>query len=62
MLDKLNGVEERFLEIERLMSDPEILQDQDLYQSYVREHAELNKIVTVYRLFNKTLQDLQDSM
>ncbi len=62
MLDKLNGVEKRFLEIEQLMSDPEILGNQNLYQKYVREHAELNKVVTIYRLFNKTLQDLQDSM
>lgn len=61
MLDKLNGVEKRFLEIEQKLSDPKILQDQALYQKCMREHAGLNKIVTVYRQYNKTLQDLQDS-
>ena len=50
MFDKLLGVEERFIEVEKHLSDPEIVNDRNAYQTYVREHAELNKIVTVYRL------------
>ena len=49
MFDKLKGIEERFYEIETLLSNPEIVQDQEAYQKYVREHAELNKVVSVLK-------------
>lgn len=62
MFDKLKGVEERFVEIEKLLSDPEVLQDQNAYQKYSREHADLNRIVTVFRSYKQTLTDLDDSM
>jgi len=62
MLDKLKGVEERFVELEKLLSDPGILQNRDAYQKYSREHADLNKIVRVFRSYKQTLTDLDDSM
>jgi len=61
MLDRLKGVEKRFLEIEKLLGNPEIIQNRDLYQKYIQEHAELNKIVSVYRNYKQTLIDLEDS-
>ncbi len=61
MFDKLKGVENRFAEIETLLSNPEVVQDQDAYQKYVREHAELNKVVTVFRQFRRIVQDIEDS-
>ncbi len=61
MFDKLSGVEERFHELEKLLSDPKVVQDRNLYRKYVREHAEINKVVTVYRVYRKVGQDLEDS-
>ena len=61
MFDKLIGVEERFIEVEKQLSDPKIVNDRNAYQTYVREHAELNKIVTVFRQYKQTLQDLDES-
>jgi len=61
MFDKLKGVEKRFLEIEKLLGNPEIIQDRDLYQKYSQEHAELNKIVSVYRNYKQIIEDLEDS-
>ncbi len=61
MFDKLLGVEERFIEVEKHLSDPKIVNDRKVYQTYVREHAELNKIVTVYRQYKQTLQGLDES-
>ena len=61
MFDKLIGVEERFIEVEKHLSDPKIVNDRNAYQTYVREHAELIKIVTVYRQYKQTLQDLDES-
>jgi peptide chain release factor 1 len=61
MFDKLIGVEERFIDIEKHLADPEVVQDRNAYQKFVREHAELNKIVTVYRKYKQTLNDLEES-
>jgi len=61
MFDKLLGVEERFIEVEKHLGDPKIVNDRNAYQTYVREHAELNKIVTVYRQYKQTLRGLDES-
>ncbi|AOY58032.1 MULTISPECIES: peptide chain release factor 1 [Desulfococcus] len=62
MFDRLEGIEARFMEVEALLSDSKIVQDRDAYQKYMREHSDLDKIVTVYREYRKTLADLNDSM
>ena len=61
MFDKLKGVENRFAEIETLLSDPEIVQDRDAYRKYVREHADLNKVVTVFRKYKQVVQNIEES-
>jgi len=61
MFDKLIGVEERFIDIEKQLADPDVVQDRVAYQKYVIEHAGLNKIVTAYRRYKQTLNDLDES-
>jgi peptide chain release factor 1 len=60
MFEKLKGVEARFSEIEKRLSDPKIVKDQQVYQDLIREHADLNKIVVVYREFKKILQGIEE--
>ncbi len=60
MFDKLSGVENRFLEVEKLLGDPKIVNDREAYQKLSREHAELNKIVSVFRNYKRTLKELGD--
>jgi peptide chain release factor 1 len=62
MFNKLLGVENRFLEVEKHLSDPKVVQDLDAYQKYVREHAELGKIVTVFRKYKKVGAEIDDSL
>ncbi|MBW2567919.1 MAG: peptide chain release factor 1 [Deltaproteobacteria bacterium] len=62
MFDKLKGVEERFVEVEKLLSDPAIVTDREVYQKYSREHADLSKIVYAFRVYKNVLKDLDDSM
>ena len=62
MFDKLIGVEKHFLEVEKLLSDPKIVNDREAYQKYIREHAELSKIVEVFRSYKQVLDDLDDSL
>ena len=61
MFDKLSGVEERFVDVEKHLADPAIVQDREAYQKYVREHGELNKIVTAFRRYKQMLSDLEES-
>ncbi len=61
MFEKLKGVETRFIEIEALLSDPDIINNREAYQKHVREHAELGKVVTVFRTYNQVLEDLDES-
>lgn len=61
MLDKLEGVERHFIELETLLSDQKIVQNQELYQKYVKEHSDIGKIVSVFRTYKKTLTDIKDS-
>ncbi len=62
MFNKLKGVEDRFRELERLLSEPEVVQDRNAYQKYIREHADISSIVTVFREYRKVDQELDDSL
>ncbi len=61
MFEKLKGVEERFIEIESQMGDPDVVQNRTAYQALSREHAELAPIVEIYRSYLKNQKDLADS-
>lgn len=62
MFNKLKGVEDRFKELERLLSDPEVVQDRDAYQRYIREHAEISPIVNTFREYKQVDRELDDSL
>ncbi|MFO8112409.1 MAG: peptide chain release factor 1 [Desulfosalsimonadaceae bacterium] len=59
--DRLIGFEQRYIELEQLLSDPSVVSDRDLFTRYAREHAELGKIVTVYREYRQVLGELEES-
>ena len=62
MFDKLPGVEDRFVELENLLSDPAVVKDRQLYEKYIREHAEINGIVASYRKYKKNIIEIDDSL
>jgi peptide chain release factor 1 len=61
MFDKLAGVEERFVKIEEILSDPDVIKDQEAYRKHTKEHAELSKIVSVYREYKRVAEDIKKS-
>ena len=61
MLEKLEGVEARYIELENLLSDPAVVKDIQKYQGYAREHADLSKIISVYRPYKTVLADIEES-
>src|SRR5438132_8206401 len=61
MLDKLAQVENRYEELERLMSDPQLLNQQREYSKLAKERSELEEIVSCYREWRKVEQDIQEN-
>nr|WP_320193769.1 peptide chain release factor 1 [uncultured Desulfobacter sp.] len=61
MIEKLKGIEERFIKIEHLLSDPTVMADQKKYQEYLKEHGELNKIVPVFREYEGAEEELKEA-
>jgi peptide chain release factor 1 len=61
MFNKLTGVEDRFCKLETLLSDPEVVRNQDQYRTYIKEHSEISKIVLVFRDYKKVLEGIDES-
>jgi len=61
MIEQLTGLEERYSELEQLLSDPAVVQNRELYPKYVREHSDLGKIVTVFQTYRQTVDELKES-
>jgi peptide chain release factor 1 len=61
MLDKLESIEERYEELSRLMSRPEVISDLDNLQSLAREQAGISDIVSKVREYKSVLKELEDT-
>lgn len=61
MLDKLQAVEDKYLELESLISDPAVIANMQEWQKYTREHAKLGEIVTKFREYKKVQQALNEA-
>jgi peptide chain release factor 1 len=59
--EKLQTVEDKYNELIKLLSDPEVLSDFSQYQKYSMEQAELAKIVEKFRDYKKILSDIKDA-
>jgi peptide chain release factor 1 len=57
----LDDIERRFVELEQLMSEPEVATNPDKLIEYGRERAEIEELVTTYRDLRDTDQQIQDA-
>ena len=60
VLAKLQAVEDKYLELESLISDPDTMQDMAKWQGYSKEHAQLTPIVEAYREYKKVSEGLAE--
>ena len=60
MLDKLRAIEDRYLELENLISDPSVIANQAVWQKHARAHAQLTDVVQAYHEYRDVVQQLQD--
>ncbi len=61
MLDKLKVLEDKFIDLEKKVADPDIIADQSQWQKYIKEHADLQPIVEKYREYRDVVSQLEES-
>ena len=61
MLDKLQAIEDKYLDLEAKISDPDIIADQKEWQKCTKAHAKLTDIVTVFREYRDLVKAKNDA-
>ena len=60
MLDRLSSVEERYEELNRLLSDPVVVADYTKVQQYAKEQAAMREVVELARNFRKLQEEISE--
>lgn len=61
MFDKLQVAENRYEEINHKLSDPSVISNQDEYRKLMKEHSDLEEIVSKYREYKKVNDDISEA-
>ena len=61
MLDKLQAVEDKFMDLEAKISDPSVLSNQSEWLKYTKAHARLAEIVQVFREYKLIREKLAEA-
>jgi len=61
MLERLDKVEARYEELERLMADPSVARDYERVAEYAKERSDLEDVVGVYRDYRNTAEELEET-
>lgn len=61
MFQKLEAVEERYEELNKKISDPEVIARQDEWKNLMKEHANLVDVVEKYREYKKAKTGLEEA-
>ncbi len=60
MIDKLNELEKKFEELNRLLADPATTANPAAYQKYAKSHRDLSEIVDRFRQYKDLLRGIED--
>ncbi len=61
MLDRLQEIEVKYDELSVLISDPDIIADQNRWRNLMKEHASLTDLITLYRQYKKCSEEISDA-
>jgi len=59
VFDQLDIVEERYEQLNEMLSDPDVVNNADKLRKYSKEQAELQKTVDVYREYKNKKKNYQ---
>ena len=60
MWDKLEEIERRYMELEESMAKPDVIANQELFQSLAKTYNELGDIVGIYRRYKQIDKEISD--
>jgi len=61
MFDKLEDVEKRYEELTRMISDPEVIANNEEWRKLMKEHSSITDIVEKYREYKSTKQGIEEA-
>ena len=61
MLNKLEVLEDKYKELSEKIADPEIINDQKVWQKFIKEHAELEPIIMKFREYKDVMNSIAES-
>lgn len=60
MFDRLDFIQEKYNDLTKKISEPEIIADQQTWQKLMKEHAALEEIVSKYKEYKDTIKNIDD--
>ncbi|NOY36249.1 MAG: peptide chain release factor 1 [Chlorobi bacterium] len=61
ILEKLEGVKERFEEVQKLISDPSVISDMKRYVKLNKEYKELGPVIEAYKKYKELLSNIDNA-
>ncbi|AZT90737.1 peptide chain release factor 1 [Caldicellulosiruptor changbaiensis] len=61
MIEKLQVIEEKYLELEKKISDPEIINNNQEWQKLMKEHSSLQPIVEKFREYKRIIKTIEEA-
>ena len=61
IFEQLQGLVDRYDEIQELMSDPEVINDTKRYMALTKEEADMREVVSKFREYNDAVQAIKDN-
>ena len=61
MLQNLETIETRCMQLDKLLSDADVINDQKRFQQYAKERSDLSELLDTYRRYKKACAELEES-
>ncbi len=61
MFAKLEGLEKKYMELEKSLADPDVYSDQEQYRKLSKAHADLRDVVELYRTYRDTSRQIEEN-
>ena len=62
MFAKIREIEQRYDELERHLSLPEIIKNQGVYRKYIKEHSMLTPIISNFRKYESVQHEIENNL
>jgi peptide chain release factor 1 len=61
VLEKLQKIQKKHLELEKALSDPQVIADQARFHGYVKEHSELAPLVEAFSDYDRVIKEIGET-